>query len=67
MSCINTEKVKELRTKKGWTTTEAAKHIGTSQTMYIYIETGMRTPNLEILVNMAKIYDCEVDELINLN
>lgn len=64
MTCIDTEKLRALRAVRRWNTIEAAERAGVSQAMYSYFEQGLRTPKVEALINIAKMYGVTLDELV---
>lgn len=56
-------KLKEERLNRKLSTTEMAKLIGVSQTMYSAIERGARTLSYKRAVKIAKLFDMTPDEL----
>lgn len=58
------EKLRAEREKKGVTTVEVAKAIGTSQSFISHIESGRKTPSTAVIVDIAKYYAVSLDYLL---
>jgi transcriptional regulator with XRE-family HTH domain len=57
-------KIKELRTEKGYTLENVASELGVSK-QYIYkLEHGIRNIPLKRAVELARIFNVSIDELI---
>ena len=59
------DKIKRLRKSKGWTQTELAKRLGTSQKVITSYETGVKKPPIKRLPDLAAVFGITVDELID--
>jgi putative transcriptional regulator len=57
-------KLKEVRQKKGLTQQELAKKFDIKQTNISEYESGKQKPSLDTFIEMAKILDLSLDELI---
>jgi transcriptional regulator with XRE-family HTH domain len=60
------EKLKEGRTKMGWTQQEAAKKLGCSQKTISTIENGDKRPSIDLLGRAAETYGIEFADLLEL-
>lgn len=60
----NSFRLKECRTARGYTQQEVADAIGVSRVCYTRYETGAREIPLDVLVRLARFYDCTTDELL---
>jgi transcriptional regulator with XRE-family HTH domain len=58
-------KIKELRLEKGWTLREAAKKFPMSFSGYSNLENGKTPPPWDRILQVAKIYEISLNELIN--
>ena len=56
-------KLREMRKKSGLNTTETAKIIGISQSMYSYIEIGRERLSYDIAVKLSELFKSSPDEL----
>lgn len=61
---LNTERLAECRNKIGISKIEAAKKIGVSQPAYLRYESGERTPSLQVIKEIAKVFQTSSDYLI---
>jgi len=59
------DKIRKLRKSKGWTQTELAKRLGTSQKVITSYETGSKKPPLKRIPTIADVFGITVDELIS--
>lgn len=55
---------KEQRKKAGLTQMEAAKALGVTDAAVNQWETGKTMPNAKRLADVAKLYNCTIDELL---
>lgn len=62
---IFSERIKELRLKKGLKQTDVSRVLSISVQSYSAYENG-REPNYETLIKIAKLFDCSVDYLLGL-
>lgn len=60
----NMEGLRKKRKDKGITQMQAAKDLNLATQTYRNYEYGEREPKLETLKEMAKYFDCSVDELL---
>jgi len=58
------KKLKELRTKKGWSQGQLGKRIGADLQRISKYERGVMWPTMELMVRLAKVFDVSVDYLI---
>ena len=58
------DKLKELRKRANYTQEQVAEKIGTTPVAYSRYETGKRIPPLEVLSDLADLYDVPVDYII---
>lgn len=63
---IFSERLKELRENKGWSLREFAFNLKVSQTAINRWENNLRIPNIEILRNIALVFNVTSDYLIGL-
>ena len=56
--------IREIRNSKHMTQSEVATALGISQVVYCRYETGVRQPSLELLIQLADLFDVTVDELL---
>ncbi|WP_017726731.1 LexA family protein [Halalkalibacterium ligniniphilum] len=59
------EKLKQLRKIEGWTQEEVAKRIGVSKQTYNHYENEKRTPSLNTIRKLAKVYNVELDDIFS--
>ena len=59
------EKLKTLRTSKGYTPEIVSENIGVSKTTYGRYERNESVPDLNILENIANLYELEMFELLS--
>ena len=55
---------KEKRLEAGLTQKEVAERLGVDQTAVHYWEVGSTKPRASLLLKIAKLYDCAVDDLL---
>jgi len=60
------ERLKELREEKCLTQIQFCKQINVSQPTVARWESGERVPSLEVLISLAKFFDCSLDYLVGL-
>lgn len=53
------------RIKAGFTQTEAARRLKINQSTVSYWESGKKHPRTPMLVRMAELYGCTIDELFD--
>jgi putative transcriptional regulator len=59
-------RVKELRTARGWTQEELAKAVGVSRQSINSIERDRYVPSLLLALTFARIFSCSTDEIFTL-
>jgi len=59
-------RVKELRTTRGWTQEELAKAAGVSRQSINSIERNRYVPSLALALTFARVFDCTTDEIFQL-
>ena len=57
-------RLKEIRNKTGLTQEEVSVKLGVNQNTISQWETGERMPRAEKLIQLAKLFNCTVDELL---
>ena len=58
------ENIRKLRKGKGWTQTELAQRLGTSQKVITSYETGSKTPPVSRLPELAAVLGVDIEQLI---
>ena len=56
--------IKDIRIRRGLTQAEVADSLGVSSVVYSRNETGTRQPSIDLLIQMADIFDVSVDYLV---
>lgn len=56
-------RIKELRTERGWTQEELAQKVGVSRQAVISIEKYRYTPSLELAFQLAKVFELTVHDI----
>ena len=59
-------RVKELRTARGWTQEELAKATGVSRQSINSIERDRYVPSLPLALHFARVFGCSTDEIFRL-
>jgi putative transcriptional regulator len=59
-------RVKELRTARGWTQEQLAQAVGVSRQSINSIERDRYVPSLELALTFARIFACPTDEIFQL-
>jgi len=60
-------RVKELRTARGWTQEQLADAVGVSRQSINSIERDRYVPSLPLALTFARVFDCSTDEIFTLN
>lgn len=60
------QRLKELRTSNNYTQKEIAAKLNINSVTYLHYEKGQRQPPLELLADIALLYDVSVDYLLGL-
>ena len=61
-----TNRVKELRTTRGWTQEQLAQAVGVSRQSINSIERDRYVPSLELALTFARIFSCPTDDIFQL-
>jgi putative transcriptional regulator len=59
-------RVRELRTARGWTQQELADNVGVSRQSINSIEVNRYVPSLPLALSFARIFGCATDEIFTL-
>ena len=59
-------RVKELRTSRGWTQQQLAEAVGVSRQSINSIECNRYVPSLPLALSFARIFGCATDDLFKL-
>jgi len=57
-------RLKECRAEKKMTTIELGKQIGVSPSAITNWETGLRKPNIDMLIRLAKVLGCTPNDIL---
>jgi len=60
-------RVKELRTARGWTQEQLADAVGVSRQSINSIERERYVPSLPLALTFARVFGCSTDEIFTLN
>jgi len=61
-----TNRVKELRSERGWTQQQLAKAVGVSRQSVNSIERNRYVPSLPLALKFAEIFECPTDAIFTL-
>jgi len=67
MAPIVSNRVKELRTARGWTQEQLADAVGVSRQSINSIERDRYVPSLELALTFARVFGNSTDEIFKLN
>jgi len=59
-------RVKELRSKRGWTQQQLAEAVGVSRQSINSIERDRYVPSLVLALSFARVFDCSTDQIFTL-
>lgn len=59
------ERLRELRVKCGYTQVQLAKILNIDRSTYSYYEIGKTTPNISVLVTLAKVFNIPINALLS--
>ena len=62
-----TNRVKELRSARGWTQEQLAEAVGVSRQSINSIERDRYVPSLPLALTFARVFGCPTDEIFTLN
>ena len=65
MSPNITNRIKDLRTARGWTQEELAKAVGVSRQSINSIERNRYVPSLELALTFAHVFACPVEQIFS--
>lgn len=60
-------KLKEIRERNGMTTRELGRQLGVGGTAITNWESGLRRPNIDMLIRLTEIFGCTADELLGID
>ena len=63
MAATITNRVKELRSERGWTQQELAQTVGVSRQSINSIERNRYVPSLPLALEFARVFECSTDEI----
>ena len=66
MAPVLVNRVKELRTARGWTQEQLAAAVGVSRQSINSIERNRYVPSLELALTFARVFACATDEIFTL-
>ncbi|MFL6244805.1 MAG: helix-turn-helix transcriptional regulator [Thermoanaerobaculia bacterium] len=66
MSPTVINRVKELRTSRGWTQQQLAEAVGVSRQSINSIECNRYIPSLPLALLFARVFGCSMDDIFNL-
>ena len=66
MTGIITNRVKELRSARGWTQEQLAQAAGVSRQSINSIERNRYVPSLELALIFARLFGCSTDDIFHL-
>ena len=66
MGAVIQNRVKELRTARGWTQEQLGEAVGVSRQSINSIERDRYVPSLELALTFARIFQCATDEIFRL-
>jgi putative transcriptional regulator len=61
-----TNRVKELRSERGWTQQELAQAVGVSRQSVNSIERNRYVPSLPLALEFARVFECPTDTIFTL-
>ena len=61
-----TNRIKELRSARGWTQQQLAEAVGVSRQSINSIERERYVPSLPLALTFAKVFGCRVDDIFGL-
>jgi putative transcriptional regulator len=67
MDTIVQNRVKELRTARGWTQEQLAEAVGVSRQSINSIERERYVPSLPLALTFARVFGCSTDEIFSLD
>ena len=59
--------IAQERRKKKWTQKQLAEMIGVANSTLNQWETGLRRPNIDMLIRLTEIFGCTADELLGID
>ena len=59
------ERLRELRIKSGYTQVQIAKILNIDRSTYSYYEIGKTTPDVTVLITLAKVFNIPIENLLS--
>lgn len=56
-------RLKKLRTDRGWSQAHLAERLGIHRTGYVRIERGSRLPKIDLVLDLARIFEVKVEDI----
>jgi putative transcriptional regulator len=66
MEATIANRVKDLRTTRGWTQEQLAQAVGVSRQSINSIERNRYVPSLELALTFARVFNCPTDDIFQL-
>jgi len=66
MAPLVQNRIKELRTRRGWTQQDLAEAAGVSRQSIISIERQRYEPSLALALRLARVFECATDDVFSL-
>ncbi len=66
MEATIANRVKDLRTARGWTQEQLAQAVGVSRQSINSIERNRYVPSLELALTFARVFNCTTDDIFQL-
>lgn len=57
-------KIKEMRTKRGMSQQDLADKLGVGRSTVTLWELGVNKPRADMLIELAKVFNCQVDDFL---
>ena len=57
-------KIKEMRTKRGMSQQDLADKLGVGRSTVTLWELGVNNPRADMLIELAKVFNCQVDDFL---
>lgn len=66
MAAVIHNRIKELRTDRGWTQQQLAEAVGVSRQSINSIERARYIPSLLLALTFARVFECSTDEIFQI-
>lgn len=60
------QKIKSKRQEQGFCQSELAERVGVNQSQISHIEKGTRNPSVDLLLKIARVLNCDINDLTNI-